>query len=76
MSKRKRAVRMIWLRQQGYNVKANTTTASSYVPKRVYFKDSEFCSCGFNKPVSDNVCRFCNHKLRRMIKESILKNVR
>ena len=66
-------ISLIWLRQQGYNVKVNTTTTSSYIPKRVYSKNPEFCNCGFNKPVSDNVCRFCNHKLRRMIKESIEK---
>ena len=65
-------ISLIWLRQQGYNVKANTTTTGSYIPKRVYSMDSEFCNCGFNKPVSD-VCRFCSHKLRRMIKESIEK---
>ena len=66
-------ISLVWLRQQGYNVKVNTKTTSSYVPKRVHTNNPEFCNCGFNKPVSENVCRFCSHKLRRMIKESIEK---
>ena len=65
-------ISFIWLRQQGYNAKVNTTTTSSYIPKRVCTNNPEFCNCGFNKPVSD-VCRFCSDELRRMIKESIEK---
>ncbi len=62
-------ISLIWLRQQGYNAKVKTATSSSYVPKRT--KTPEFCNCGFNKLVSDNICRFCSHELRRRIKESI-----
>ena len=62
-------ISLIWLRQQGYNAKVNTATSTSYVPKRT--KTPEFCNCGFNKLVSDNICRFCSHELRRRIKESI-----
>ena len=66
-------ISLIWLRQQGYNAKVNTKTTSSYVPKRVYTNNPEFCNCGFNKSASDNLCRFCSHKLRTKIRESIEK---
>ena len=66
-------ISLIRLRQQGYNAKVNTKTTSSYVPKRVYTNNPEFCNCGFNKSASDNLCRFCSHKLRTKIRESIEK---
>ena len=67
-------ISIIWLREQGYNakVKLNSITRS-YVPKRASNNDPEFCSCGFNKIVSEGNCRFCSHQLRKKIKESIEK---
>ena len=55
-------------------VKLNSITLS-YVPKRASNNDPEFCSCGFNKIVSQGNCRFCRHELRNKIKE-VLRNVR
>ena len=48
-------ISLIWLREQGYNakVKLNSITRS-YVPKRASNNDPEFCSCGFNKIVSED----------------------
>lgn len=66
-------ISLIWLRQQGFNAKLNTKTTTSYVPKRVWSNNPEFCNYGFNKPVSHNVCRFYSHELRRIMKESIQK---
>ena len=56
-------------------MKPNITTTSFNIPKHVHSKNPEFCNCGFNKPVSDNVSRLCNHNLCSMIKENIEKCV-
>ena len=43
----------------------------SYIPTHVLNKTPNFCNCGLDKQVSDELCRFCSHDLRKKIKKSI-----
>jgi hypothetical protein len=65
-------VSLIWLREKGYNtIKPTTSSALSYVPKRV--REPSYCDCGLNKGINSSKCRFCLHPLRAKIKGRIEK---
>ena len=71
-------ISLVWLRAHGYtsniNSLPNTSDSAnllSYIPKRVLNKNPNFCTCGLDKQVADELCRFCSHELRKKIKKSI-----
>ena len=67
-------VSLIWLREKGYgNAKPATSSALSYVPKRVKNDSAGFCSCGLKKEVESSGCKFCIHPFRNQIIERVKK---
>ena len=70
-------ISLVWLRAHGYssniNSLSNTSNSLSYIPKRVLNKTPNFCNCGLDKQVSDEVCRFCSHELREKIKKPLIR---
>ena len=73
-------ISLIWLRVHGCtNGMSVTSTGNktlfpkpkSYVPKRVLSGDPNICTCGLQKQVPCDLCRFCGHSLRKKIEESI-----
>ena len=68
-------VSLVWLRQMGYNTEKTASDCDSrysYIPKRAT-EDPKFCYCGCDKNVESASCRFCCHKLRKVIIEKIEK---
>ena len=71
-------ISLLWLRSHGYtsntNSLSNTSNSAnllSYIPKRVLDENPNFCNCGLDKQVADELCRFCSHELREKIKKNI-----
>ena len=69
-------ISLIWLQAHVYTPNINNSlsnTPVSYIPKRVFNKDPNFCNCGLDKDISDEFCRFCDHGTRKKIKDCIMK---
>jgi hypothetical protein len=75
-------ISLVWLRAHGYTSNINSLSNNrdfetakrkllSYIPTRVLNKTPNFCNCGLDKQVSDELCRFCSHELREKVKKSI-----
>ena len=65
-------ISLVWLCAHGYtsniNSLSNTSDSAnllSNIPKRVLNKNPNFCICGLDKLVADELCRFCSHELRK-----------
>ena len=54
-------ISLIWLRAHGYTPNISNSFSNnpvSYIPKRVFVKDPNFCNCGLDRDISDNFVDF------------------